>query len=304
VRKTTVWRIAVVVAVAALAMVGLSVMPVSASAGYPVNWDPASATLAGVVADVPPPGANLPCHPSAAHPYPVVLVHGITQDQNSAWQALAPTLANNGFCVYTVSYGKVWYSLNLGGIDQLANSASEVHTFVDHVLASTGASKIDMVGYSEGGFVSRLYMKNYGAQYVHSFVGISAVNSQPANISGILTIAYLVPAVPVVLALGCPACTALSTWPAFTALNTPSATFPSVDYLDIATSKDEIATPYQLAFLPAAPNVRNMTIQQLCPNDPVGHLGMPYDKTTVRLVLNDLDPADAQPVTCSTGFPL
>jgi hypothetical protein len=79
---------------------------------------------------------------------------------------------------------------------------------------------------------------------------------------------------------------------------------PSVDYLDIATTKDEVATPYQLAFLPPAPNVRNMTIQQLCPADPVGHVGMPYDPTTVRLVLNNLDPANAQPVPCSIGFPL
>jgi hypothetical protein len=36
----------------------------------------------------------------------------------------------------------------------------------------------------------------------------------------------------------------------------------------------------------------------------VGHRGMPYDKTTVQLVLDALDSAQAQHVPCWQGFPL
>jgi triacylglycerol esterase/lipase EstA (alpha/beta hydrolase family) len=234
----------------------------------------------------------------------VVLLHGVFQNQNMAWQALAPTLANDGYCVYTMTYGQTWYSGNLGAIGDLSTSAAEVSTFVNHVLSSTGAAQIDLVGYSEGGYVARLYLKNYGSQHVSKYVGISPVNSDPATISGILTLAYQIPGAAALVGVACPACEALSTQPAFTALNTPTATFPDVTYTDIATTTDEVATPYHLSFLPAGPNVTNETVQSFCPDDTVGHLGMPYDTTTVQLALNALDPADAQPVPCDQGFPL
>ncbi|HEY3735467.1 MAG TPA: alpha/beta fold hydrolase [Streptosporangiaceae bacterium] len=279
--------------------------PRSGRREYPVNWNVTLATATGAALNVPPAGANdTSCRPSAAHPQPVILLHGIFQDQNMAWQALAPTLANEGYCVFTMTYGQVWYSANLGGIDNLSASAAEVYTFVSQVLSWTGAAQVDLVGYSEGGFIARLYMKDYGAAHVRRYVGISPVNMEPATISGILTLAYQIPGAEAVVDVACPACYALSTPPAFDSLNTPSATFPAVTYTDIATSTDEVATPYQLSFLPAGPNVTNITIQSLCPDDQVGHLGMPYDTTTVQLALNALDPANPQPVPCDSGVPL
>jgi len=196
---------AVLTAASVLVMAGVAAGSAQASVTYPVNWNVVTATAAGAALNVPPPGANVPCTPSAAHPQPVVLLHGVFQNQNMAWQALAPTLANDGYCVYTMTYGQTLYSGNLGAIGDLSTSAAEVSTFVNHVLSSTGAAQIDLVGYSEGGYVARLYMKNYGSQHVKKYVGISPVNMEPATISGILTVAYQIPGAAALVGVACPA---------------------------------------------------------------------------------------------------
>src|SRR4051794_24702139 len=52
-----------------------------------------------------PPGANEPCTPGAAHPRPVVLVHGTFADMSNSWQALSPLLHDRGYCVFALDYG-------------------------------------------------------------------------------------------------------------------------------------------------------------------------------------------------------
>jgi triacylglycerol lipase len=53
-----------------------------------------------------PPGANdWSCTPDAAYPEPVILVRGLGANRNDNWQTFAPLLANEGYCVYALTYG-------------------------------------------------------------------------------------------------------------------------------------------------------------------------------------------------------
>ena len=51
-------------------------------------------------------GANVGCHPSPAHPYPVVLVEGTFASMYNSFEAISPDLVNNGYCVYAFNYGQ------------------------------------------------------------------------------------------------------------------------------------------------------------------------------------------------------
>src|SRR5437879_1803661 len=111
-------------------------MTTPAWASFPVNWNVVGALSGGVYfPNTPPPGAdNWSCKPTAAHPYPVVLVHGTLENQNDNWQALAPTLANDGFCVFTGTYGQTWYSGGIGEIADVNGSARQLGSLVTQVL--------------------------------------------------------------------------------------------------------------------------------------------------------------------------
>ena len=132
----------------------------------------------------PPPGANLPCTPTAAHPDPVVLVHGTAENMSNNWQAMSPALKAAGYCVYAFNYGSYNGSGAVGvyGLNLIERSAQELATEVDTVLSQTGASKVDLVGHSQGGMMPRYYMKNLGGgSKVDDLVALSPSNHGTTN---------------------------------------------------------------------------------------------------------------------------
>src|ERR1041384_4686429 len=55
-----------------------------------------------------PAGVNdFSCQPSAAHPDPVVRLHGTGGNRYTNWGFLGPHLANAGYCVFALTYGGV-----------------------------------------------------------------------------------------------------------------------------------------------------------------------------------------------------
>jgi pimeloyl-ACP methyl ester carboxylesterase len=254
-------------------------------------------------------GGNNGCKPSSAHPYPVVLVHATFADEGSNWVTLAPLLANNGYCVYAFNYGRTILSGLLGSIDGLGHieqSAEELASFVNNVLAKTGASKVDMVGHSQGGMMPNYYLRFLGgAGKVHTLIGLAPSN-HGTTLDGVVTLVEKFPFAALTLnsfldVIGAPALPEQEATSAFI-----KKTFGSGDtvsgprYVVIETTHDEVVTPYTNAFLSGSA-VTNITIQNQCPSDPVGHIGMFEDSPALQNVLNQLSasPSSSFQATCS-----
>ncbi len=279
----------------------------AALTSYPVSWDALGSILDGVDnPGTPPPGANVSsCVLTALHPDPIVLVHGTFGNQNDNWRALAPYLANAGYCVYTFTFGQTWYSGGLGAVDDIGTSAQQLASFVGRVRSETGASRVVFVGHSQGGMLPRYYARYLGgAAYTKQIVALAASNDS-TSVDGIGTLASIFPGASVLLWLFCPACTQQVTpsWYASGVDSSPVA-YAAIEYTNIATTADEVVTPYTQAFLPAAANVSNLRVQDVCPNDPVGHIGLAYDAGVAQMIVNALTPSQARPVPCASGWEL
>lgn len=117
------------------------------------------------------------CKPSAAHPRPVVLVHGTFGNSIDNWLVLAPYLVNRGYCVYSLDYGQLPGVPVFNGLGPVDRSAGQLATFVDKVLAATGAAKADLVGHSQGGMMPNYYLKFLGgAAKVNAMIGLAPDN--------------------------------------------------------------------------------------------------------------------------------
>jgi triacylglycerol esterase/lipase EstA (alpha/beta hydrolase family) len=254
-----------------------------------------------------PPGANdWSCRPSAAHPQPVVLVHGTFADMADSWQALSPLLHNHGYCVFALNYGAYGGSEKVGvyAVGDIAESAAQLSAFVDRVLAATGAAKVDLVGHSQGGMMPRYYLKNLGGgDKVHTLVGLAASN-HGTTLHGLFTLAGLLPGASAFTGSLCPACEEQSAGSAFlTALNSGGETVPGVDYTSIESRYDEVVTPYTSAFLSGL-DVTNILLQSQCPLDLGEHLSMPYDHIADADVLTALDPLHPVHPPCTPIAPV
>jgi len=253
-----------------------------------------------------PPGANdWSCEPTAAHPRPVVLVHGTFADMSDSWQALSPLLKNNGWCVFALNYGSYAGSGALGiyGTGEIRNSAKELSAFVDKVLAATGAAQVDLVGHSQGGMMPRYYLKFLGgAAKAHALVGLSPSN-HGTTVDGIGILARFFPGGEQFTGALCPACEEQIVGSSFLAeLNSGGDTVPGVEYTVIQTRYDQVVTPYTSAFLFGS-NVKNILLQSQCVLDLGDHLSMPYDHIADADVLTALDPLHPRHPLCTPILP-
>ena len=276
---------------------------------YPVVYSgTAAAAYAGANPNTSPAGSNnWSCKPSAAHPYPVVLVHGTIENMTYNWYTLSPLLADEGYCVFALNYGQepgfhagLPGATEPGGVGPVEDSAVQVEGFISKVLAATGASKVDIVGHSQGGMMPRYNMKFLGATpRVDKLVGLAPSN-HGTTANGIAQLpggAQLL-----ALAIGYSAQEQLAGSPFMQKLNAGGDTVPGPVYTVIETAYDEVVTPYTSAFL-TGPNVTNVLLQDQCPADGDDHLAVSFDAIAMRDVLNALDPAHAVAPGCHPTLP-
>ncbi|MER5178073.1 alpha/beta fold hydrolase [Streptomyces sp. NPDC002896] len=246
---------------------------------------------------------NCSCKPSAAHPRPVVLVHGTFGNSVDNWLALAPYLAGRGYCVYSLDYGQLPGVPLFHGLGPIDKSASQLAAFVDTVLASTGAAEADLVGHSQGGMMPRYYLKFLGgAAKVNALVGL-APDNHGTTLSGLTKLLPYFPGAEDLLSAATPGLAdQIAGSPFLTRLNEGGDTVPGVRYTVIATKYDEVATPYRSQFLDG-PDVRNVVVQDLCPADLSEHVAIGLlDRVAFHEVANALDPAHATPTTCASAL--
>jgi len=234
-----------------------------------------------------PPGANdFSCRPTAAHPAPVVLVHGTFEGAFDNWATFSPKLKAAGYCVFALDYGD-------RGTGDIAVSAGQLKRFVDAVRAATGAKKVSLVGHSQGGMMPRYYLKFLGGtSYVDDLVGLSPSNHGTTN-----------PGAFVAGSTFCEACAQQMAGSDFLAqLNAGDETPGAVSYTVLETKYDEVVTPYQSEFLAPGPRTANILLQDSCPAEVIDHHEMPNDALAFRWTLQALGqpgPADpAHPPSC------
>jgi len=228
-----------------------------------------------------PPGANdWSCKPTAAHPYPVVLVHGTFGDMTVSWNLISPRLKQDGYCVFALDYGN-------RATAPIEGSAGQLRDFVDRVLAATGARKVSMVGHSQGGMMPRYYLKFLGgAAKVDDLIGLAPSNHGTTNPGALLLDGVGV----------CDSCGQQAAGSAFiTNLNAGDETPGNVSYTQVETRYDEVVLPYTSAFLSGA-NSTNVLLQSRCPLDVAEHLSIIYDAVALRWIRNALGrPGPADP---------
>ncbi|WP_116110768.1 esterase/lipase family protein [Amycolatopsis ruanii] len=247
------------------------------------------------------------CRPSAAHPEPVVLLHGLGGNGPGNFAYLGPYLAQRGYCAFTLTYGQAVPEIPVGGTIAIEDSAREIEAFVDRVRETTGAERVDLVGHSEGGFHALYGPKVLGYAGEVLRVVALAPPTDGTTFGGLVTVADhlgLRPSLdPILATFGCPACAGLITGgePVADLTDGPIAQ-DGVAYTILATRFDALVTPHETSFV-REPGVRNAFVQDTCPADPVGHVGMAFDTAVAGLVANALDPEHPAPVLCTPGLP-
>jgi triacylglycerol lipase len=309
-------RTGLVAAVAAIALGAFGASSASA-APLPVSYDFSQGILAQMRApDSPPPGANdWSCKPTAQHPRPVVLVHGLLANQTDDWWVFSPVIKNQGYCVFSLTYG-VKPGIGIpgytpGGMKTMEESSQELSGFVNKVLAATGAKKVDIVGHSEGSLMPAYYVKYLGGKAkVRTYVGLTTIwhGTNPAGLATLDQLGQpfgISPALEGLVANFCESCAQfLEGSPFINKLRKGgTVTVPGVRYTSIVTQYDELVQPYTSGIETNDPNMTNLVLQQQCPLDLAEHIAVAADPVAAQDVLNALDPAHAAPVPCTVVLP-
>ena len=255
-----------------------------------------------------PAGANdFDCEPSAAHPRPVVLAHGLGANMSANWSYVSPRLAAAGYCVFALSYGHdertMGWPYRPAGLKRMQRSSKELKAFVARVLEATGARKVDLIGHSEGTVMPRWYLERRGgAKFVKRFIALTPLwrGTDVGGVGFLRDIAAIfgldAPAQDLVAGFcaSCPQFLRGSDY--LNELNSDGERIPGIRHTNIATRYDELVMPYTSGLM--RDGGTNIVVQDVCPLDVSEHLAVAFDPVVMQMFLNALDPRHATEVTC------
>jgi triacylglycerol esterase/lipase EstA (alpha/beta hydrolase family) len=202
-------------------------------------------------------------------PGPVLLVPGYG-GSTSSLQALADRLTAAGRDATVVR-------MPGDGTGDLNASAVVLGTAVDDALGRTGAGSVDVVGYSAGGVIARIWAADGGADQARRVLTLGA----PHHGTTVADLADgIVPA-------ECPAgCQQLTTDSRLLAgLNAGDETPDGPTWVSVWTTADQTVTPPDSARLDGAVD---LTVQSVCADSRVAHGQLPSDPLVQGIVLAEL----------------
>lgn len=207
--------------------------------------------------------------PDQNRPGPVLLVPGYGGGQG-ALDELADRIRQ--------ATGRTAEVLTLAGdgTGDLLEQAGVLAQAVERAYAD-GAPSVDVVGYSAGGVVARLWVsRDGGSHQARRVVTLGA----PMHGTGLAAAGgALVPG-------ACPAaCVQLAPGSALMQELAKEPIPPSLPWLSVWTELDETVTPPESARLDGAVNV---ALQQVCPGNQAGHGDLPTDPAVTEFVLQAL----------------
>ena len=201
---------------------------------------------------------------------PVIIVAGTFAGQpiaNVFYSTLAGRLRRDGYQPYI-------FGLPTSGTQDIARTAAALNTFADQVRAQTGATRVDLIGHSQGGLVSRHYVKFLGGSTeVDAVISLGAPHygTAVANLAKLFGLGNCV---------GIVSCQQMAVGSTYLAnLNAGDDTIGNVRYTNIVSLHDEVVIPHTTGWLANDGNNVNVRVQTPCFLRVVGHIGLATDGT-------------------------
>jgi triacylglycerol lipase len=182
------------------------------------------------------------------------------------------------------------YRPSQGGTGDLEVQARRLGQLATLMMKQTGVDSVDLVGYSAGGVISRIYVRDDGGA---SVVRRVLTLGSPHHGTDVATLAEQVGG-------GCPkACEQMVTGSDLVRhLNAGDETPDGPKWITVRTENDHTVTPTDSAELEGALNI---DIQRLCPGSTTTHGGLPSDPVvlaTLGTVLGTGTPKAPTKVSC------
>lgn len=209
-----------------------------------------------------------------------------------AQDRLGPVLLVPGYGGGTASLGQLATALRAAGRDvtivelggdgrgDLREQAQVLARAADQALHRSSASSVDVVGYSAGGVIARLWVKSLGGDGVARRVLTLGSPHHGTDLAGVASD---------VTPDTCPvACLQLAPESDFMrALNAGDDTPDGPLWISIWTTDDLVVTPPTSARLDGAVN---FSLQSVCPRDSeLTHSSLPTDASVIAIALRELD---------------